>query len=316
MLVNLKLGSAEKAFDILVDEGADSINREEFEDLLRGCSLYADETGLDISSLFNEIDHNKDGLINFNDFLATIGSNDHHHHHYARYSKLLVIIIEYQLQIIEYKRRRAQKNREGKAERVFLLLNFYGNSPLKREDFIEIITECSLLDLDRQSLFALFDSFDNNKKGEISLADFIATVGGDSSNQKFNELLQSVLDNEEKIIVFKTRRAHRIKEEQSQRAFLLLNYNDSEPISLKDFSDIVTGCSLYDSQSISVLFSEFDVHQRGHISIEDFVSIITSQNKPHHAQFLNTILTNESAILDFKRQAKKNHQTGKELVRF
>lgn len=117
-LVNLKLGSAEKAFDILVDEGAESINREDFEDLLRGCSLYGDEAGLDISSLFNEIDHDKNGLISLNDFLATIGSNDHHHHHYARYSKLLKIIIEYQLQIIEYKRRRALKNREGKPENI------------------------------------------------------------------------------------------------------------------------------------------------------------------------------------------------------
>lgn len=213
----------------------------------------------------------------------------------------------------------------GKAERVFLLLNFYGNKPLKRDDFIEIITECSVLDQDKEYLLALFDSLDKNKNGEISLADFIATIGADSSNHKFNELLQSVLDNEKKIADFKTRRAHKIKKgkfstrfsihsylEQSQKAFLLLNPNDSEPISLKDFSDIVTGCSLYD-QSVSDLFSEFDLHKRDHISIEDFASIMTSQNKPHHEQFLTTILTNETAILEFKRQAKKNRQTGKSL---
>jgi len=44
--------------------------------------------------------------------LATVGCHDHHHH--GRFSKLLTSILENEQVIIEYKRKRAQQERESK----------------------------------------------------------------------------------------------------------------------------------------------------------------------------------------------------------
>ena len=66
----------------------------------------------DLSKLFNEVDHDKNGELTLDDFLATVGCHDHHHH--GRFSKLLTSILENEQVIIEYKRKRAQQERESK----------------------------------------------------------------------------------------------------------------------------------------------------------------------------------------------------------
>ena len=203
----------------MVDEGVNSVSREDFEDLVRDCSLLADEGTIDLSALFNEIDHDKNGDLTLSDFLATVGSSDSQRHHYARYSKLLTSILEHEQDIVEYKRRRALKNRQGKAERIFILLNYYGNNPIKKDDLIEIISECSLLEQDKQALSGLADQIDANKSGEISLTDFAGTVGTDVTNSAFTELLETALDKEQEIAEHKRRRTKRIKEGEN----LLIN---------------------------------------------------------------------------------------------
>lgn len=95
---------------------------------------------------------------------------------------------------------------------MFLILNFNGKEPIKREDFIEIITECSVLEQNKESLSSLFDELDKNKNGEISLNDFVATIGANGSHQNFSDLLANTLAKEQPIEEYKLRRARRIKE--------------------------------------------------------------------------------------------------------
>jgi Ca2+-binding EF-hand superfamily protein len=67
---------------------------------------------LDLAALFHDIDHDKNGQVTLEDFLATVGSHDHHHH--ARHSRLLTSIFDNEQVIIEYKKRKAQNARKGK----------------------------------------------------------------------------------------------------------------------------------------------------------------------------------------------------------
>ena len=120
------LDSCKKAFAIIVDEGLDFINKEDFDDLVKGCSLLADEADQDISNLFQDIDHDKNGQMTLDDFLATVGSRDNTHH--ARFSRLLTSILNNEQVIIEYKRRRAQQARESKILWMILFIIFYRKS--------------------------------------------------------------------------------------------------------------------------------------------------------------------------------------------
>lgn len=121
--LNYDKDSCKKAFAIIVDEGADFINKEDFDDLVKGCSLLTEEADQDISDLFKEIDQDKNGQMTLEDFIATVGSRDHYHH--ARFSRLLISILNNEQVIIEYKRRRAQQAREGEIFRKEFWLIIY-----------------------------------------------------------------------------------------------------------------------------------------------------------------------------------------------
>lgn len=122
-VLNLYLGSCKRAFAIIVAEGADSLNKKDFEELAKECSLLAGDADLDIAGLFNDIDHDKNGHVTLEDFLATVGSTDAHHHHHGRYSKLLEDILNNEQAILDHKRRKARRQREGKIYNIEKFLN-------------------------------------------------------------------------------------------------------------------------------------------------------------------------------------------------
>lgn len=81
----------------------------------------------------------------------------------------------------------------------------------------------------------------------------------------------------------------------------MLDFYGSQPINGADFSDIVKGCSLHKEDKD--LFKEFDIENSGEMSLEDFTSTIcVEESKPHHMQFLETILSKEEEIIEYKKK--------------
>ena len=91
-------------------------------------------------------------------------------------------------------------------------MDFYGSEPIKQPDFIEIITECSLLKKDEAFIVDLFDEIDHAKTQEIPLKEFVRVVGADVSHHAFSELLTATLENEQAVIEYKRRRAKKRRE--------------------------------------------------------------------------------------------------------
>lgn len=92
------------------------------------------------------------------------------------------------------------------------MLDFYGSEPIKQPDFVEIITECSLLKKDEGFIAGLFDEIDHAKTKEIPLKEFVRVVGADVSHHAFSELLTNTLANEQAVIEYKRRRARKRRE--------------------------------------------------------------------------------------------------------
>jgi len=98
----------------------------------------------------------------------------------------------------------------------------------------------------------------------------------------------------------------------SERAFLLISFYGNDPLKRDDFIDIIKGCSLFKERpdfKITNLFEELDVNKDGSISLEEFIQVTSKENPlPHHSQLLITIISNEQAIAEFKKQRVKANQ--------
>lgn len=101
----------------------------------------------------------------------------------------------------------------------------------------------------------------------------------------------------------------------SERAYSLISFNGNDPLNKDDFVEIIKGCSLFKERpdfKIINLFEELDVNKDGKISLEEFIQVTSKENPlPHHSQLLNSILSNEQAIAEFKRQRTKANQLSK-----
>ena len=76
---------------------------------------------------------------------------------------------------------------------------------------VEIITECSILTGDRDAS-ALFNALNVSQNDEVSLSEFVETIGSNIADQSFTQLLDSAIQKEQEIIEYKRRRATKIKE--------------------------------------------------------------------------------------------------------
>lgn len=95
---------------------------------------------------------------------------------------------------------------------MFFLLNFFGSKPLQKDDFVEIISNCSIIEGNNQAITDIFHRLDSDKNGEVSLADFLATVGTDSSDASNSQLVEGILAKEEEINAYKKQRAQKERE--------------------------------------------------------------------------------------------------------
>ena len=76
---------------------------------MKGCSLSEEDNTESISSLFNELDQDKNGQVSIQDFLNTTSSEDAQ----ARHVKLVHNVISKEQVIIEFKNNR-RRQREGR----------------------------------------------------------------------------------------------------------------------------------------------------------------------------------------------------------
>ena len=91
---------------------------------------------------------------------------------------------------------------------------------------------------------------------------------------------------------------------------MLIAFYGSQPIKSDEFIDIVRGCSLYkeDDENILIgLFQELDHDKNEEISQDDLVSTIaTDDAKPHHNELLETILSKEQEINEYKKKKSQS----------
>lgn len=87
------------------------------------------------------------------------------------------------------------------------MLNLYGNEPIKREDFIDIVKGCSLSKEDsNQALSALFQELDKDHNSEISLADFVGTISADNAQPRYVQFLKTIISKEPEILEYKRKK--------------------------------------------------------------------------------------------------------------
>jgi Ca2+-binding EF-hand superfamily protein len=97
---------------------------------------------------------------------------------------------------------------------------------------------------------------------------------------------------------------------------LLLAFYGTQPIKSDDFVDVVNGCSLY-KEDVTGLFHELDHDKNGEVSQEDVISSIAAEHsKPHHDEFVETILANEQAINEYKKKKAQSDRHSILIVLF
>lgn len=157
----------------------------------------------------------------------------------------------------------------------------------------------------------LFHHLDNDKNGEISSEDFLNSVGGEHTSPKISELVEAIIKKEPEIFNFKKNRLMKLRQSQCEKAFLLLDFNGTEPIIREDFSEIVRACGLIKETSdvaAAQLFTQLDADRNGEISSTDFLKSIVGDDR--NLEFLNTVLAHEQDILAYKLNRRKAQKQG------
>ena len=94
--------------------GVDPIKKDDFTEIVEGCSLKSDKSQ-PIADLFNELDHNKDAHISLEDFIATVGAEGDKPAEFRR------LILGKEEEILGFKRMRARQLKEGKQILLFII---------------------------------------------------------------------------------------------------------------------------------------------------------------------------------------------------
>lgn len=92
------------------------------------------------------------------------------------------------------------------------MLNFAGDQPINKDDFIEIINGCSIIPGDSHSLSVLFNELDHDKNGQVSLEDFKETLGSRLDDKNLSQLLLNAIEKENEIAAYKVDRARKLKQ--------------------------------------------------------------------------------------------------------
>ena len=108
-------------------------------------------------------------------------------------------------------------------QKVFLLLSFNGSFPIKKQDFADVVRGCSLtIDTSSQAISGLFNEFDIEKRGEISLENFQEAIPAENAQPKYIQFIQTALAKEQEILEFKK---NRIRIRLGIYRFRVLDYN-------------------------------------------------------------------------------------------
>lgn len=99
----------EKAFEIINYNEGEPIKKEDFEDVVKGCSLVKAPVDQEMNTLFAELDTDKDDEITLEEFLGQEGEEKVQ----SNVQEFVETVLEKEEEILEYKRKRAQAKRQG-----------------------------------------------------------------------------------------------------------------------------------------------------------------------------------------------------------
>lgn len=203
------IAQCDKAFRLLSLSGTDPLKKDDFIDLVRGCSLVKEENNNTLSQLFHELDLDKNGEVSLVDFLRAINNDKASSHHI----QFLRAILANEKPIIEYKAKKAREQRLAEAQKAFHILAEKETQPISKVYFEDIIKECGLVTgVNQAGITELFKELDQDKNGDISLADFTNSFGVETPHARHTQLLASIFANEPKIIEYKRRKAQKERE--------------------------------------------------------------------------------------------------------
>lgn len=103
------LVQAQKAFNILLEKGSQSVSKPYFLEIVKACSLLPSAHDTIIADVFGQLDHDKNGEISLNDF-ATLLSIENPQ---ANHAQLLASILAKEPEIMKYKALKARREHEG-----------------------------------------------------------------------------------------------------------------------------------------------------------------------------------------------------------
>lgn len=105
--------------------------------------------------------------------------------------------------------------------------------------------------------------------------------------------------------------------EKSEKAFRLINFNESDPINKENFYDIIKGCELFHEPSedrVSALFSEIDKDEDNLVSLSDFLERCGSDiSLAKHIGFVDSIIAKEQEIILYKKNKAKALRESKDF---
>lgn len=195
-----------------------------------------------------------------------------------------------------------------------MLLDYNGNEPIKKEDFLDIVKACDLLQGDSDDdISALFDELDYDKDGRITLSEFINSMSEENSSPRYRRFFKAVLDKEVEIHEFKDKKRNN-DALQYRRAFFIINFNGLKPINRKDFEAVVERFSLVQGASdekLKALFKSLDKDNDGELSSEEFLQCLHTENPIFDIKlFADAIFNQEANILEYKKSKGRKHTQG------
>lgn len=106
------------------------------------------------------------------------------------------------------------------SKKAFSILAQKDTDPIIKSDFIDLLKECALLpDSHQGDLNQIYNELDQVKKGNVSLDDFLRTLGADTPSSHHTQLLDSIMKNEPEILSYKANKQKRLLESISLKAF-------------------------------------------------------------------------------------------------
>lgn len=104
MILNI-LDNAKKAFSIVADKGTEPINKPYFKEVIQACSLLKNETDASLSTLFQELDQDKNNEISLADFSTSLTADTVP----PKQAQLLAAILAKEPEINKFKAEKARK---------------------------------------------------------------------------------------------------------------------------------------------------------------------------------------------------------------